>query len=38
MIHGFFGMAAVIDKGKQAVEQASSALRTAFARQPISTR
>jgi len=38
MIHGFFGMAAVIDKGKQAVEQASSALLTAFAGQPISTR
>ena len=30
MIHGFFGMPAVIDKGKQAISEASSALRVAF--------
>lgn len=33
MIHGFFGMPAVLDKGKQAVAEASAALRQAFARQ-----
>jgi acetyl esterase len=38
MIHGFFGMAAAIDKGKQAVDQASSALQSAFAGQPLITR
>jgi acetyl esterase len=38
MIHGFFGMAAVLDKGKQAVEEASSTLQGAFAGQPITTR
>ena len=32
MIHGFFGMGAVVDKGKQAVDEASAALRNAFAR------
>ena len=31
MIHGFFGMSAVLDKGAQAVAQASSALMAAFA-------
>ena len=31
MIHGFFGMSAVVDKAKQAVAEASSALRAAFA-------
>jgi acetyl esterase len=31
MIHGFFGMPAVLDKGKQAVTDASAALRKAFA-------
>lgn len=31
MIHGFFGMAAVLDKGKQAVAEACAALRQAFA-------
>jgi acetyl esterase len=31
MIHGFFGMPAVIDKGRQAVAEASAALKTAFA-------
>ncbi len=30
MIHGFFGMSAVLDKGKQAVDQAAAALRKAF--------
>lgn len=30
MIHGFFGMAAVLDQAKQAVQQAAGALRTAF--------
>ena len=32
MIHGFFGMGAVVDKGQQAVDEASAALRNAFAR------
>ena len=31
MIHGFFGMAAAVDKGKQAIDQASSALRVTLA-------
>jgi hypothetical protein len=31
MIHGFFGMSAVVDKGKDAVAQASAALTAAFA-------
>ncbi len=31
MIHGFFGMSAVVDKGKQAISEASSALQAAFA-------
>lgn len=30
MIHGFFGMAGVLDKGKQAIAEASEALRKAF--------
>ena len=30
MIHGFFGMAAAVDKGRQAVDQASSLLQAAF--------
>ncbi len=30
MIHGFFGMAGVLDQAKRAIEQASGALRTAF--------
>ena len=30
MIHGFFGMAAAVDKGKQAVEQAASIMHAAF--------
>ncbi len=32
MIHGFFSMGAVVDKGRQAVDEASAALRNAFAR------
>ena len=32
VIHGFFTMGAVVDKGQQAVDEASSALRKAFAR------
>ena len=31
MIHGFFGMSAVIDKGKKAMAEASQALQEAFA-------
>jgi acetyl esterase len=31
MIHGFFGMSAMIDKGKQAVSEAAAALKAAFA-------
>ena len=31
MIHGFFGMSAAVDKGKDAIAQASAALTTAFA-------
>lgn len=34
MIHGFFGMAAVVDKGKQAIVDAAAALRQAFAATP----
>jgi acetyl esterase len=34
MIHGFFGMSAVLDKGKQAVAEACAALRQAFAAKP----
>jgi hypothetical protein len=30
MLHGFFGMPAVLDKGKQAVAEASVALQKAF--------
>ena len=30
MIHGFFGMAGVLDKGNAAIQEASAALRTAF--------
>ena len=33
MIHGFFGMSAVVDKGAQAISQASKALKAAFAAQ-----
>ncbi len=32
MIHGFFNMGAAVDKGRQAVDEASAALRNAFAR------
>ena len=31
MIHGFFGMSAVVDKGRQAVDEATAALKAAFA-------
>jgi acetyl esterase len=34
MIHGFFGMTAVLDKGKQAVAEACAALQHAFAARP----
>jgi acetyl esterase len=34
MIHGFFGMPAVLDKGQRAIAEASAALRRAFAVQP----
>jgi acetyl esterase len=34
MMHGFFGMTAVLDKGKQAVDEACTALRQAFAAKP----
>jgi hypothetical protein len=30
MIHGFFGMSAVLDKGKQAIDEASRSLLQAF--------
>jgi acetyl esterase len=35
MVHGFFGMAAMLDKGKAAVAEAAAALRAAFAAQPV---
>ena len=34
MIHGFFGMTAVLDKGKQAMAEACAALQQAFAAKP----
>jgi acetyl esterase len=34
MIHGFFGMSAALDKGKQAIAEACTALRQAFAATP----
>jgi acetyl esterase/lipase len=34
MIHGFFGMAAALDKGQQAVAQACAALQQAFTAKP----
>jgi hypothetical protein len=34
MIHGFFGMAAAVDKGRQAVDQASEILQATFS-QPV---
>lgn len=30
MIHGFFGIGAVVDQGKQAIEDAAAGLRSAF--------
>src|SRR5215831_13881133 len=38
MIHGFFGMPAVLDKGNQAVAEASAALQQAFTAQPAPAR
>ena len=39
MIHGFFGMSAVMDQGKKAISEASSALKAAFsAKQTAATR
>ena len=39
MIHGFFGMPTVVDKGKQAITEASAALKQAFAaKAPAATR
>jgi acetyl esterase len=35
MIHGFFSLATVLDQGQKAVDEASAALRTAFAAQPV---
>jgi acetyl esterase len=34
MIHGFYGMFWMVDKGKQAVAESADALTRAFARQP----
>jgi acetyl esterase len=34
MIHGFFGMPTLLDKGKQALDEASAALQQAFAAAP----
>ena len=36
MMHGFFGAPAVLDKGKQAIDEASRELRAAFARVVVS--
>ena len=33
MIHGFFSLGTVLEQGKQAIEDAAAALRTAFARE-----
>ena len=38
MIHGFFGMPAVLDKGKLAVAEASAALKKAFTAQAAAAR
>src|SRR2546428_1348707 len=38
MIHGFFGMPAVLDKGKRAVADAATALQKAFTAQPATAR
>ena len=32
MVHGFYGMSAVMDKGRQAISQSSAALKAAFAK------
>jgi hypothetical protein len=34
MMHGFFGMTAVLDKGQQAMAEACTALQQAFAAKP----
>jgi hypothetical protein len=34
MIHGFFQMGGVLDQGRQALDDAAAALRSAFAAQP----
>ncbi len=38
MMHGFFGMPAVLDKSKQAIAEASAALQKAFTAQPAAVR
>jgi hypothetical protein len=38
MIHGFFGMPAVLDKGKGAVAEAAAALQKALSHQAAATR
>jgi acetyl esterase len=38
MIHGFFGMPAVLDKGRLAVAEASAALQKAFTAQATAAR
>jgi acetyl esterase len=35
MVHGFFSLATVLDQGQKAVDEASAALRAAFAAQPV---
>jgi hypothetical protein len=35
IIHGFFGMSLIVDKGKQAVGEVAGALKTTFAAQPV---
>jgi len=35
MVHGFFGLAALLDQGQKAVDEAGAALRSAFAAQPV---
>ena len=37
MIHGFFGMSAAVDKAKEAVDQAATCLREAFAGAPVAS-
>jgi hypothetical protein len=35
MVHGFFSLAAMLDQGQKAVDEACAALREAFAAQPV---